>query len=160
MLTTIGFRRTTERTENGRARDNSIVMTALLVKPSRFLKNAPRFAVVGALGLVVNMLGLQLLYRAADLPLLIASALSAELATVQNCFLNGRWTFGHRRPSFVRFVRFNLSFIVALLVNVALVWALVASGTHYLLANLAGIAVGATWNFSANSSWKLVEGKA
>jgi putative flippase GtrA len=55
---------------------------------------------------------------------------------------------------------FNLNSIIALLLNVALLSLLVSSGTHYLLANLAGIAVGTAWNFTASGSWFSVEGKA
>jgi putative flippase GtrA len=135
-------------------------MTELLVTPRRVIKNTSRFAVVGALGVVVNMLGLQLLYRVAHLPLVIASPLSVELAMVHNYVLNDRWTFGRRRPSVVHFAMFNLNSIIALLLNVALLSLLVSSGTHYLLANLAGIAVGTAWNFTASGSWFSVEGKA
>jgi putative flippase GtrA len=129
-------------------------------KLRRIVKAAPRFAAVGVFGIVVNMVGLQALYGFARLPLLVASLLSAEMAVVSNYLLNDRWTFGRRRPSMSRFAMFNLSSIVALVVNVTLLSVLVASGTHYLLANLIGISAGAAWNLGASASWIWGGGKA
>jgi putative flippase GtrA len=130
-----------------------VLVTTAVGRLRQIVKPAPRFAVVGLLGVGVNMTGLRALYGSAHLPLPLASLLSAELAVVSNFFLNDRWTFGRRRPSMVRFTKFNLSSIVALLVNVALLSLLVAWGTHYLIANLVGIVAGAAWNFGASASW-------
>jgi putative flippase GtrA len=114
---------------------------------------APRFAVVGVSGVVVNMLALHLLYGIVGMTLLLASPLSAELAIVHNYLLNDRWTFHGGSPSLTRFAIFNLSALMALLVNVVVVWALVAWGPHYLVANLAGIGAGAALNFGVSAGW-------
>jgi putative flippase GtrA len=137
----------------------AVLMTTVVLGLRRTVRPVQRFAAVGVLGAAVNMIGLQALYGLAHLPLLLASPLSAGLAMVNNYVLNERWTFG-RRPSMVRFAMFNLSSIVALLVNVVLVSVLVAFGTHYLLADLVGIAAGAAWSFGARASWVWVGGKA
>jgi putative flippase GtrA len=137
-----------------------VLVTTVASKLRRILKPAPRFAAVGIVGVGVNMLGLQALFGLAHLPLLVASLTSAELAVVSNYILNDRWTFGRRRLSMVRFAMFNLSSAVALLLNVALLSVLVASGTHYLLANLVGITAGAAWNFCASACWIWAGGKA
>jgi putative flippase GtrA len=117
------------------------------------IRTAPRFAVVGLTGLLVNTLMLQLFYGVVGLPLLAASALAAEFAILSNYYLNDRWTFGRDRPSIVRFAKFNLSSILALAVSVAVLSALVACGVHYLVANLVGVAVGSGLNLLIGSGW-------
>jgi putative flippase GtrA len=67
-----------------RTRRLSMLMTAL------------RFAVVGAGGVVVNMLVLHVLYAMVHLPLLVASPVAVALAVVHNYLVNNRWTFGLR----------------------------------------------------------------
>lgn len=117
------------------------------------LGTALRFGVVGVAGAAVNTIALHLFYAVAHLPLLVASPLAVELAVVHNYLLNDRWTFGRREVSRGRFVRFNASAVLTLLVNVAAVWVLVRSGVDYLAANLAGIGLGAVLNFGASSAW-------
>jgi putative flippase GtrA len=114
---------------------------------------ALRFGVVGAGGVVVNMLALHVLYALVHLPLLVASPVAVALTVVHNYLVNNRWTFGLRRASLARFARFGLSTLTAMLHNVAVVWALVGLGIHHLLANLAGIAVAAGLNFGASTMW-------
>lgn len=117
------------------------------------MTTALRFAVVGVGGVAVNTLALHFFYGVAQVPLLVASPLAVELAIAHNYLLNDWWTFGQRRASLSRFTRFNVSALVTLLVNVVVVWLLVASGVHYMAANLAGIGVGAVLNFGASSTW-------
>lgn len=114
---------------------------------------ALRFAVVGVGGVAVNTICLHVLYGLWHLPLLVASSMSVEIAVAHNFFLNDRWTFGGRGPSFLRFAKFNASALLTLLVNVAAVWVLVRSGIDYLAANLVGIGLGAALNFGASSTW-------
>lgn len=117
------------------------------------LTSALRFAVVGVAGVAVNTIALHVFYGIAHLPLLVASPLAVELAVAHNFLLNDRWTFRGRGLSLARFGKFNVSALATLLVNVVVVWVLVGSGTHYMEANLAGIAVGAALNFGASSTW-------
>lgn len=119
----------------------------------RLFGSAARFAVVGVGGVLVNMAALHLLYGVAEIPLLLASPVAVELAIVHNYLLNDRWTFHGRGPSMARFVAFNLGAVLALLVNVASVLVLVASGAHYLVANLIGIGAGAALNFCVSAGW-------
>ncbi|MGY1727553.1 GtrA family protein [Geodermatophilus sp. SYSU D01062] len=114
---------------------------------------ALRFAVVGTAGVVVNVLVLQVLYAAADLPLLVASPVAVGTAVVHNYLVNNRWTFGWRRVSLARFAWYGLSSLTTILLNVAVVWSLVGVGVHHLPADLAGIAVAAGLNFGASTLW-------
>src|SRR5262249_27173321 len=106
-----------------------------------------RFVVVGMIGVAVNSLALFVLHGAARMPLVAASVLAAELAVAHNYLLNELWTFGSRRPSISRFLKFNIAALFALLLNASAVWMLVDLGLFYLFANLFGIAVALVVNF-------------
>jgi putative flippase GtrA len=125
-----------------------------------WVTTALRFAVVGIGGVAVNILALHVLYGLAHVPLVPATAMSAELAIVHNYLLNDRWTFGRRRPSLSRFARFNLGTLLTILVNVVVVWLMVRAGIDYLAANLAAIGIAAALNFGTSSAWVWREGAA
>lgn len=122
-------------------------------RPAPLVPTALRFGLVGVAGVAVNMLALHVLYGIAQLPLLVASPVAVEAAVVHNYLLNDRWTFAGTEPSLARFVKFNLSTAMTLVVNVAVVWVLVGTGFGYVAANLTGIALGAALNFGASSGW-------
>jgi putative flippase GtrA len=104
--------------------------------------------------MLVNSLGLFLLYQWARLPLVIASILSTEMAIVNNFCWNDRWTFGRRHLSLNRFALFNLVSLAGLVITTSTLWLLVRHlGFYYLAANLLGIALATAWNFVANSLW-------
>jgi putative flippase GtrA len=124
----------------------------ITAKARRALKTAPRFCAVGAIGVVVNMLSLQLLYGMVRLPLLVATSMAAEAAVVQRYLLHNRWTFGRHPLSLVRFATFNLSSLLALLLNVAVVAVLVRVHINYVVADLVGIGMGTGLNFAASLS--------
>jgi dolichol-phosphate mannosyltransferase len=113
-----------------------------------------RFLLVGGSGVLVNSLALFLLYGKAGLPLIVASAVSVELAITNNFVWNDRWTFGRTAPSLVRFVKFNLVSLVGLAVTTGTAWLLVQhAGVNYLVANLAGIGLATACNFLASAQW-------
>ncbi|QLH22668.1 GtrA family protein [Streptomyces sp. Rer75] len=114
---------------------------------------ALRFAVVGGGGVLVNSVALFALYHWAGLPLLVASGIAVELAVVHNYLLNDRWTFAVHTPSARRFVKFNVSVLGGLAVNVVLVWSLVRSGMYLLLANCLGISAAFAVNFACSTGW-------
>src|SRR5579864_3558207 len=118
------------------------------------LTRISKFLVVGATGVLVNSLALLLLVQWAQLPLVPASALAAELGIVHNFAWNDRWTFGRPRLSWSRFARFNLVSLAGLLITTATLWVLVAHlRLYYLAANLLGITLATAWNFALNSWW-------
>jgi putative flippase GtrA len=114
---------------------------------------ALRFAVVGGGGVLVNSAVLFALYRWAGLPLLLASGIAVELAVVHNFLLNDRWTFALHTPSAGRFIKFNVSVLGGLAVNVVIVWSLVRTGMHLLLANCLGISAAFAVNFASSTGW-------
>jgi dolichol-phosphate mannosyltransferase len=109
---------------------------------------------VGGSGAIVNTCALFLLYQLIGLPLVVASALSVELAITNNYAWNDRWTFGRRRRSLARFLKFNVVSLAGLLLTTATAWLLVQQGgVNYLFANLAGIGLATMCNFVANVKW-------
>ncbi|MBL1095197.1 GtrA family protein [Streptomyces coffeae] len=114
---------------------------------------AVRFAVVGGGGVLVNTAVLYVLYHWIGIPLLAASSIAVELAVVHNYVLNDRWTFAARARSAGRFVKFNVSVLGGLAVNVLIVWSLVRAGMHLLLANCFGIGAAFAVNFATSTGW-------
>jgi dolichol-phosphate mannosyltransferase len=104
--------------------------------------------------MLVNSLALFLLFQWVRLPLVIASALSTEIAIVNNFCWNDHWTFGRTHLSLNRFALFNLVSLVGLVITTGTLWLLVRHlGLYYLIANLLGITLATAWNFVANSLW-------
>jgi len=127
----------------------------LLIQRERArLTRLGRFLVVGGTGVLVNSLALLVLFQWAHLALVLASALAAELAIVNNFWWNDRWTFKRTQLSLRRFARFNLVSLAGLVITTGTLWVLVRQlGVYYLTANLLGIALATAWNFVANSLW-------
>jgi len=113
-----------------------------------------RFGVVGALGVFVNSAVLFLAHGLAGLPLLIASAVAVEVSIIHNFLWNDRWTFKAGGFSLHRLGKFNLTSLVGLLITSGVLYLMVTYlGLHYMVANLAGIAVAMVWNFGSSLLW-------
>lgn len=118
-----------------------------------------RFGVVGASGVVVNNAVLYALHGLLGWSLIPSSVLAVEAAIVNNFVWNDLWTFSERTKTSYRFLRFNLVSLGGLVVNTAVLAALVTfAGVHYLIANLIAIGVAMGWNFAANARWTWVRG--
>lgn len=114
----------------------------------------PRFAAVGLVGMGVNEACLFVLHGVVGLPLVPASAAATELAILHNYIGNELWTFHHRRLDLGRLLRFNAVALGGLALTVASLWALQrVTPFHYLVDNVAAVAVGALWNFGMNFGW-------
>jgi dolichol-phosphate mannosyltransferase len=115
--------------------------------PVRFLA----FSLVGGAGVVVHMSVLATL-RAADVAFPNAQAIATILSMVFNFWLNNLLTYRDRRLRGIKWVRGLLSFIAACglgaVANVGIASYLFESHTQWVVAALAGIAVGAVWNYA------------
>jgi dolichol-phosphate mannosyltransferase len=122
---------------------------------TRFLK----YCLVGASGVLVNMGLLWLLTEVGGLYYLVSAAFSIETSIITNFALNDHFTFPDRksrgsRQSLLRLAKFNAVSLAGLGVNMAVLWTLTSVfGVHYLLSNLAGIAVATLWNYLVNFWW-------
>jgi len=116
-----------------------------------------KFALVGSLGVLINMGLLYLLTHHSTLRLEIASPIAIETAFLTNFFLNNQWTFRQRNSRhgfWSRFLRFHLVTGVAGLANYGVLLSLVhLAGWNEMLSNLFGVTAGWLINFSLNSNW-------
>ncbi len=117
------------------------------------VRTGTKYALVGALGIVVNTITLAALYQWAHLPLFVSSVLAVELAIAGNYLLNDRWTFARPTLSLRRFAKFNLATIAALVITPTFVWLLAEAGVQFLLANLLAITANAGINFTTSALW-------
>jgi putative flippase GtrA len=76
---------------------------------------------------------------------------AAEISTVLRYLVNDRWVFGHRRPSWMRLLKFEVANAGSLVIWWVATNLLVRAGINYLLAGL--LAIGASTGFSLASSF-------
>lgn len=122
------------------------------VVPTRFAL----FGTVGALGVAVHMAVLWLLYRAAGEGFALAQAIATFAAMSFNFWLNNTLTYRDQRLRGVAamlrgWAGFCATCAVGALANVAVATLLEARGIYWVLAALAGIVVGAVWNYALSS---------
>lgn len=116
--------------------------------PVRFVA----FAVVGGLGVFVHMAALTLLLKGLGLGFAAAQSAATATAMVFNFALNNVLTYRDRRLSGWAWWRGLASFMLACsvgaLANVGIATYLFESATTWFLAALAGVLVGAVWNYA------------
>lgn len=122
-------------------RDKPQLRTALL-----------RFAVVGALGTLVNLAVLELLHGQLGYGFTRSSAAATEVAIIGNYLGNELWTFHYRQLSLRRLLQFNATMLVGAAVQVGSA-TLLKEFLPYLLAQTLGIGIGAAVNFAFNFGW-------
>lgn len=124
--------------------------------PVRFVA----FALVGAVGVFVHFAALGILFRAMSLSFTASQAGAAIVAMVSNFVLNNALTFRDKRLKGWRWVKGLVSFTLACslgaLANVGVASYLFKQHTVWELSALAGIVVGAVWNYAmtATFTWK------
>lgn len=133
------------------------------VRTRQDVQRFARFAAVGMLGTLIDVVLFMLLSGWLGLPTLFANTLSYSVGIINNYALNRVWTFGDscRKATGKQFVQFALVSLSALALNNLLVLMLATPlGTlvaapqwGYLLAKLCATVVGFCWNFFANRSW-------
>ncbi|MCP5397186.1 MAG: glycosyltransferase family 2 protein [Sphingomonadaceae bacterium] len=120
--------------------------------PTRFAL----FGTVGALGVGVHMAALALLYILAGSGFALAQAIATFVAMSFNFWLNNWLTYRDQRLKGLGAVLkgwagFCATCAVGALANVAVATLLQARGVHWVLAALAGIVIGAVWNYALSS---------
>jgi len=125
--------------------------------PVRFIS----FAAVGGSGVVVHVAVLALLHRFGDIEFKSAQAAATLTAMIGNFALNNVLTYRDARLRGFAWLRGLIVFILACSVgavaNVGVAGFLYGRETDWLLAALAGIAVGTVWNFTVSSfyAWRI-----
>ncbi|MFW5865822.1 MAG: glycosyltransferase [Nanoarchaeota archaeon] len=119
----------------------------------KFLK----FAVVGLSGVIVNFGILVSLTELASLFYVYSSAIAVEVSIITNFLFNNFWTWrknNHKNSFIGRLLRFNLVSLIALVLNVSVLYLLTEYvGMWYVFANAFGILAGVLVNFTINDRW-------
>jgi dolichol-phosphate mannosyltransferase len=129
------------------------------VIPARFLS----FTLIGGLGVFVHMAALASLMASGAASFLTAQAVATTVAMVFNFFLNNTLTYRDRRLKGVRALSLGLATFLAVcslgaFANVGIANYLFSDAHYYWWsAGIAGILVGAVWNYAATSifTWRL-----
>ena len=125
---------------------------------TRFVK----FAIVGVIGMAVDLTILTVSREILGLPLSIAVALGFTVAVVSNFTWNRFWTFpeSRQRPIATQLVQFTLVNLVGLGINEVIVLGLYPvflrlshDPIAYLAAKVIAIGVVLFWNYGANRIW-------
>jgi len=130
--------------------------------PPRFLI----FSMVGALGLVLSIGVLYLLFSILRMQFAAAQAITTFVAMTANFFLNNSLTYRDRRLRGRRMVTGLLTFYVACFVgaviNIRIAQFSKDAGVPWYLAGAAGLAVGAVWNYGVTSitTWRQARERA
>lgn len=123
-----------------------------------------QFALVGAIGAVVNLLAMFLLTRAGS-HYLLASGLAIEAGLLSNFVLNRSWTFRDRAPTkpanLLRALgRDHVVRSGGMAVNLGVLWALTALvGLFPLGSQAVGIGAAVAWNYVGNTWWTWETGR-
>lgn len=124
--------------------------------PARFIA----FSLIGASGVLVHMLVLWLSFKVAGSSFLAGQSLAALVAMTTNFFLNNLFTYNDMRLRGWDLLRGWASFVAACsvgaLANVGVASWIFESHSLWVLSALAGILVGAVWNYAVTAvyTWK------
>ena len=120
--------------------------------PARFVL----FALIGALGVLVNLLALRLTL-AAGVHFPAAETVGTLAAMLSNFLLNNQLTYRDRRLKGWRMLRGLLTFClgcaVGAVANVGIAATLFGQGQSWWLAGLAGALIGGVWNYAIASTY-------
>lgn len=125
---------------------------------ARFIK----FALVGALGMVVDLTILNVLHGLVGFHLLVANSISFSAAVVSNFTWNRLWTFPEtrNRPVHTQLAQFATVSVIGLGINNFILWQLyhlfrpyLGSPWNYNAAKILAIGVVLFWNFGVNRLW-------
>jgi dolichol-phosphate mannosyltransferase len=116
--------------------------------PIRFIA----FGLVGSIGIVVHLAVITLSFKGVELPFLTSQIVATFVAMTTNFALNNIFTYRDVRLRGWRWIRGWVSFIVACSVgtlsNIGIAAYLFDNGVDWRLAAIAGITVGAVWNYA------------
>lgn len=138
----------------------------LVLLPPRFrsreLVRFIKFALVGALGMVVDLSILNILHGLVGLHLLVANSISFSAAVVSNFTWNRLWTFPETRdrPVHTQLTQFATVSVIGLGINNFILWQFyqvlqpyLSTPWDYNAAKILAIGVVLFWNFGANRLW-------
>jgi len=145
---------------------NAVWEHVLLLFDKHFGKYVPvrffSFGLIGATGAVVHFLVLGLLYRVFDLPFMLGQTIATFVALIFNFTVNNLLTYAGQTLRGAAWFRGLASFAIVCgigaVANIGIASYLFSQETPWQLSALAGIAMGAVWNYavSARYTWHAV----
>lgn len=112
------------------------------------VRQALRFAIVGAIATAVHYAILIVLVELADVAPVIATTIGYGVGIVVSFTLNRRYTFAVPDAPAARFVKFALLYAIGAFLNGLVMSALMGAGAPYLLAQIGATALVLIWNFA------------
>ncbi|MFH1457273.1 MAG: GtrA family protein [Patescibacteria group bacterium] len=111
-----------------------------------------KFCVVGTIGAIIDIGGLYILVEFVHIYYLLAAVISFIVAVTNSYFLNKYWTFQNKSNNHAKqFIGFLLVSIAGLIINLAVMYALVERmAIWYLLSKAIASIVVLFWNFFMN----------
>ncbi len=113
------------------------------------------FSLIGTIGVLVHFIILALLFRAASADFVVSQATAAFGAMTGNFLLNNLLTYRdqrlHGRHMLRGWLTFTLACSVGAVANVGIAAALFHDGIGWVLSALAGVVIGAVWNYAVTS---------
>lgn len=91
-------------------------------------------------------------------PALPASAAGSVVGLMTHYFISRRWVFVHAHPQRTAFIRFVLVSALAFLLNSLLMWAGLALGLHYLIAQILSTLSVMLVNYVLHANWTFMNG--
>ncbi|AZG11927.1 putative flippase GtrA [Cupriavidus metallidurans] len=91
-------------------------------------------------------------------PALPASAAGSVVGLLSHYFISSRWVFVRAHSERAAFVRFILVSVLAFLLNSILMWAGLAVGLHYLIAQIASTLLVMLVNYVLHANWTFMNG--
>lgn len=140
------------------------IRKAYSLNPNSRIRQITTFAMVGALGTLVNLITLSLLLKLIHLEPIIADALAIEVSIISNFYFNNKYTFRNRtnvqsfKTQISDFWKFNAGAIAGALMSLSIFTALYKFvGLNYVVADLIAIAMSVSWNYwiSVRFVWKV-----
>lgn len=119
-----------------------------------FERTFVRFALIGALGFLVNYLLLYLLFDLNHIPIIAAQIVGAESALLATFVGNNYWAFRHHQhiPLKKKLLRYHLSSGTGILITTTFIIFLVRyAHLYYGIALTLAAGVGMFWNFIFNN---------
>jgi dolichol-phosphate mannosyltransferase len=121
--------------------------------PVRFIS----FSIIGTVGVLLHMAVLAIALRGANLPFDWGQGVATVVAMTANFFLNNLLTYRDRRLKGAAVLRGLLAFYAACglgaIANVGIASVVFAHRYHWWVAGIAGVAVGAVWNYAATANF-------
>ncbi len=119
------------------------------------------FSIVGITGVLVNTVLLYILTEYLELYYLLSAVFAIETSIITNFLLNNAWTWRKRKfrhSFFQRLLRYNLVSIIALVINLSVLFILTHFfNIYYIYSNFAGIAFAFLINYFVNDRWTFDE---